>query len=79
MALLGDQERRRILGALETLAALRGPMTDNERAFLDRVGKALGEKIDLRRIARLYEKLSRAAPRPGDPPGRGPTAPPAPP
>jgi hypothetical protein len=59
MMLLEPEERRRILAALQTIAALRGPMTENERAFLGRIAEAFGEPIDLARIARLHARLSR--------------------
>jgi hypothetical protein len=58
MTLLEEGERRRIVAALQTIAALRGPMTDNERAFFGRIAEAFGEAIDVARIERLSAQMS---------------------
>jgi hypothetical protein len=74
MTLLEDENRRRIVAALQTIAALRGPMTENERAFLRRISEGLGEPIDLAHVERLHARFvtapgARAAE--ASPPARG--------
>jgi hypothetical protein len=58
MTLLEEDERARILGALQIIAALRGPMTTSERAFLGRIAEAFGEPIDVARIERLHAQMT---------------------
>jgi hypothetical protein len=60
MTLLEEEDRRRIVAALQTIAALRGPVTDNERAFLARVSEGLGEPIDVATVERLHARLVTA-------------------
>jgi hypothetical protein len=74
MTLLEEEDRRRIVGALQTIAALRGPMTDNERAFLGRLSEALGEPIDVAAVERLHARfVTEPGARAGEesPPPRG--------
>jgi hypothetical protein len=58
MTFAEDERRLRILAALETVAALFGPTTDVERGFFQRVGEALGQPPDVRRIEWLRARLS---------------------
>jgi hypothetical protein len=58
MTLLDDDERARILAALQTIAALRGPITANERAFLGRIAEAFGVPIDVACIERLRVRIA---------------------
>ena len=60
---LDDARRASTLSALETIVALRGPVRDAERAFLVRVGEALGQPFDLARIEEVRAHLN-LGPRP---------------
>jgi hypothetical protein len=59
MAFVPDATRRRVLGALLGVAALRGSTGEPERAFFARVGEALQERLDLRRIDAIRRDLNR--------------------
>jgi hypothetical protein len=59
MTFADDEKRHQILGALQTVSALFGGVTDTEARFLGRVGDALGEPIDVKRIERTRARLSR--------------------
>jgi hypothetical protein len=54
---LDDARRAQTLRALETIAALRGPVGHAERSYLQRIGEALAEPIDLARIDRIREQV----------------------